>query len=433
MEFLKLKKQIAPLLMLLVPLTAGAVDSADVNGDNQINIKDVAAMINLISTNSSTVVDLSGDGQTTLIDVVKLIDFVLSDAQVNNGLQKRNLSEASPVPPRFVRPLDKVWPAQANEIDIALWKDDKFAAVSISIDDNIKPDHSWWTGISNQYGWKFTWYVIEDRIGTSNGGEWSDFQTLFNQGHDIESHTLTHSKDADGTPDYDNTRPESEIIVEYRDSLIAMNQNITGNDAETIAYPYGRFQRNPAADYAIAARGTIGSPNKPERTDYLNISSLSDNGLKDIYLDSILLGTGSAPTAWLGNNSYKRGWAGVFFHTVQNRTETAADLANLSARSSDLWIGLLKDVAKYGQERDTANITVTTNTSTQLAFNLSDDMDDSLFDYPLTLKVRLHNAWNTVNATQAGAAIGATIVTHGGAKFALIQAVPDKGIVVVTP
>ena len=44
--------------------------------------------------------------------------------------------------PRFDPP-EITWPAAPGEAEICLWKDDKYAAVSLTIDDNCRPDHDW--------------------------------------------------------------------------------------------------------------------------------------------------------------------------------------------------------------------------------------------------------------------------------------------------
>jgi len=60
-------------------------------------------------------------------------------------------------------------------------------------------------------------------------------------------------------------------------------------------------------------------------------------------------------------------------------------------------------------------------------------MDDKLFDFPLTVKVRLPEAWTAVAAVQGDKPVEAKIVEHEGGKFALVKAVPDRGAVTLTP
>jgi hypothetical protein len=62
-----------------------------------------------------------------------------------------------------------------------------------------------------------------------------------------------------------------------------------------------------------------------------------------------------------------------------------------------------------------------------LAFTLADSMNDTLFDYPLTVKVRVDNSWDSCLATQNGRSIATSLVTYAGNKYALVQAVPDRG------
>ena len=52
---------------------------------------------------------------------------------------------------------------------------------------------------------------------------------------------------------------------------------------------------------------------------------------------------------------------------------------------------------------------------------------------PLTLKVRLPDTWTSVRATQGGKPVAARIVEHDGALYALVDAVPDRGEIVLAP
>lgn len=58
---------------------------------------------------------------------------------------------------------------------------------------------------------------------------------------------------------------------------------------------------------------------------------------------------------------------------------------------------------------------------------LADRMLDEWHDFPLTVKVRVPNEWTRLEAIQADKAVGAELIEHPGNKYALVQAVPDKG------
>ena len=50
-----------------------------------------------------------------------------------------------------------------------------------------------------------------------------------------------------------------------------------------------------------------------------------------------------------------------------------------------------------------------------IRLEVKDQMDDTYFTYPLTVKVRLPDAWKTVSAKQAGKATRSELIQHEGA------------------
>ena len=354
------------------------------------------------------------------------------------GEQLRNLPPCAKGEKRLTVPADAVWPAAPGEATVCLWQDDKTAAFSITIDDNCKPDHAWWLKLTEELGFKVTWFVITDKVGGRNAGfdgTWADWQKLADAGHSIQSHTTNHNssknKGAELTDD--------ELNAMYGDSLKAINANIKNNRACCIAYPRGEAHRDIVAKHVIAARGTTGVPDTADRIDYLCTNS--GGGLATA--EMLVNGKTDKGPKWLGSKTHlKRGWAVSLYHLVHHgRTPEAqaeaaakaeADIRGIAAFKDRLWIGRFEDVARYGQERDTATLTVSENSADKIAFDLTDRMDDQLFDYPLTVKVRLPDGWTSVMAQQAGASVAAQFVSHEGKPYAVVAAVPDRGTVVVT-
>ena len=92
-------------------------------------------------------------------------------------------------------------------------------------------------------------------------------------------------------------------------------------------------------------------------------------------------------------------------------------------------MGLFREVVLYGKESEAATLVVPNVTQDFVELALTDTLDDSLFDYPLTLKVGLASSWTGATATQAGQAVPVRIVTNEGNNFALVRAVSDRGVV----
>lgn len=339
--------------------------------------------------------------------------------------QLRNLREA-PAKPRF-QLIDRVWPARPGAAHVCLWNDDKLAAFSFTVDDNAAQDHDWWDQTARRYGFGVTWFVITGRVGTGAfWGTWKGWKRLKSAGHDIQSHTVDH------------IHPEKPgwkgIEWEYADAIKHIERNVPGQKVLTLAYPGGKNSklnsRELAAKMYIAARGTRGTPNPANQIDYFNINA--GGGLH--------VGGEKAPWADVQNvldpnryrRRYYRGWAVYLAHKA-DRKAVLKICEYLRQHRDEFWLGLFTDVARYGQERDTARLSVTSAGDEKITFTLSDDMDDELFDFPLTIKVRLPGRWSGVSATQSGKPVRARLVEHAGGKFALIKAVPDRGHVLLTP
>lgn len=340
-----------------------------------------------------------------------LAGLALANGASAQDTQRFNLYGATDVQ-KFPLSQDLVWPDEVGEAQITLWSGDKYAALTITIDDNIPQDHAWWLEKAEQYDLELTWFVI-----TQNISDWSIYQALVDAGHSVQSHTVTH-----GALDYDG---------EYGPSQEAINNNITGQWAGTIAYPGGTaYDPRPdlAKDFYIGGRGVVGTPNKANSINYMQTSSSSSRIDKD-YLDSILFGRSSIN--WLNNTSYLRGWLCSHFHFVQNKPTIEADLEYLDSHRDLVWVDSFYDVIRFVQERDTATLDVTKVAWNEIRFELTDWMDDSIYDFPLTIKVRIPNEWTGVTATQNNQPIDAQIVMHENNQYILVDAVPDRGEVVI--
>ena len=337
---------------------------------------------------------------------------------------------------RFKVPANRVWPEKPGEGDVCLWSMDRFAAFSITIDDNCMPDHEWWLKLTEELGIKVTWFCITDRVvnkGRAFGGNWSEWQKLADAGHSIQSHTTNHSSKKDHTPE--------EIAHIYGDSLKVLNEKLTNNVACCIAYPCGVPYEEEIGKYAIAGRGVYGVPSTANRINY---RATNLGGMGKCAAQMVAFGESQEPPKWLsGKKELKRGLCVGLYHfvhagkTPEERTKNAekseAEVRYVASLKDDrLWVCRFDDVMKYAQERDTAKLVVKESGADKIVFDLTDDMDDTRFDFPLTVKFRLPDGWKTVKAVQNGKPVQAELIVHDGAPYALVYATPDRGETVIT-
>jgi hypothetical protein len=341
-----------------------------------------------------------------------------------------NLFERDPKP-RF-KVTDISWPAKVGEAEICLWRDDKLAALSLTVDDNSAGDIPWWKEQAARYGFPVTWFIITERVGTGpNWGTWEGFAALDKDagGHAVESHSVTHLH---------STEPGWKGIEwEYAESKRQIEEHLPGKQVSVIAYPGGPNTKlnDPAvaARYYRVGRGTRGMPNSANQIDYLSVSAMSSVSIGDPKAEWADVNTLVDPARFRGR--FYRGWAVYLQHGVpQAQKDKLQPLFDfIEAHKDALWLGLFADVAKYGQERDTATLKVVEAGDKKIRLELSDRMDDAYFTYPLTVKVRVPDAWTTVSARQAGRECRARLVVREGARYALVDVTPDAGVAEVSP
>jgi len=220
---------------------------------------------------------------------------------------------------------------------------------------------------------------------------------------------------------------------EYAQSIAQIEANIPGKKVSALAYPGGKNtvynDRNLAAKNFRVARGATGAPNMANQTDYISTNALSGWDFESPQ--------GGNPNNILDPNLYRgryyRGWVILFAHGVSANPELFAKTFEfIKANREKLWVGLYTDVAKYGQERDTATLKVESAGPEKITFLLTDEMDDSYFNFPLTVKVRIPNEWKSLEAVQADKSITAKVIEYEGAAYALVQSIPDAGLVTLT-
>lgn len=328
-------------------------------------------------------------------------------------------------PPAFTyNPLNgRSWPTTYGQSYIATWKDDKIAATTLTIDDNIVGDHTYWKQKAVETGFKFTWFVVTGEDGNGNlmtGATWNDFQTLYAQGHSIQSHTVTHSSPITNT--------------EFQQSQADILREI-GVKPLTVAYPNGdAANTSGAAQYYIAGRGTTGWLNSYS-PDYMEVNSFSaaintSSPNNYSYAPAILDKNFTGDTAV----DFYRGWMSVHYHSISGDEATVqSHLDWLKAREADIWIAGFDHVAAYARERDNAALSVTNAGTNCVAFNVTDSLSNTNYKEPLTVKVRLQDGgnWSSVSAQQNGQSVNAQIVTNGSNVYALVDVVPDAGVVTV--
>lgn len=384
----------------------------------------------------------------------------------DNENQKLCLSDTET--PRIDKEAHLSCPQNIGDPQVALWKNNATGAFTLTVDDGISGDFDTWNSYVDKYGFHATFFIPGTTLENSNFRQHVDKLTAYNQ--DVESHTYSHSSDqVQGTY-------ESGIWFEDFGRVPQILKDTYDLKCKTLGYSYGTAGSTPGqadnADYMrmyyIAARGVTGDINEADTLDYNYISSLSLNGsvranytpgafssmeglIKSLYDTNYTFKNSSHIGGWACVHSHglsATGWAtdengqqipatnpdlGYATTTDELLTYTFDNFLKPASDSGKVWVDTFTNVAMYAQSRDTAIINVTENTDESIKFTLTDKMDDTVFDYPLTIKFKVNNDWEKIGAVQDGKSLEVKEVSIDGSKYIMVNAVPDAGLVTVTP
>ena len=129
------------------------------------------------------------------------------------------------------------------------------------------------------------------------------------------------------------------------------------------------------------------------------------------------------------------GWSTFCIHTIDGGyhviTSAQADaiFAHADSYGDRLWIAGYGEALMYFSELGSAKSTVTYD-GTKITVTVTDNEDNTVYNVPLTVKVKVPGVWNSVNVN--GKVIR-VMTDNDGSQFIYVDIVPDSGSVEITP
>ncbi|MDH6343041.1 peptidoglycan/xylan/chitin deacetylase (PgdA/CDA1 family) [Parabacteroides sp. PFB2-12] len=305
--------------------------------------------------------------------------------------------------------------------EIADWKDFTRAAVSYTFDDHCPNQFAIAVPLFDQYDFKLTLYPVP-----AWGPNWDDIRRAVANGHEVGSHTVSH-------PVLGRLTVE-EQIKQYTESISILHSElgVTNENGMTIAYPNCAVgDVKTISQYFIAGRICSGRIVAKTPADFYNISAINCGslGVNDLPAFQEKLAMATAENGWLvlmmhgiDDNSYSPVTAEFLRESVEYMDKVR----------EDFWVASFKEVVLYIKERDAATIKEVSLSSTQITLEVTDGLDDAIYQYPLTIRRQLPAKWEKADVTQNGKAVSSKRVEIDGQTYIQFEAVPDGGIVSIT-
>jgi len=338
---------------------------------------------------------------------------------------------------------------------VTRWADDRMSAFTFSFDDGLKSQYDNARGILNNYNFKGSFFILPPYLtdslpGIWRYGTWYMFQELANDGHEIGSHTLNHP-DLTTLPPGDTSTPNT-IHYELYQSLNKIYQKIENNYCISLAYPYGTHNNlvdSISALYYDGARSIGEDPNSwsMSGSEWFGLKSYGvtfDNPRNSINDDLDELNNFEG---WIDQSIQNGTWAIQLVHEVVPYSELPGiidstyypignewlsmlcDWIKEKSNNREVWVENMGNVMRYMKERDSYSYNILTQTNSLIEINLTDPLDDVIFNYPLSAYISVPEDWQYVRVEQGTQFKIIETVYLDSITAVLADIVPDGGVI----
>jgi oligosaccharide reducing-end xylanase len=296
--------------------------------------------------------------------------------------------------------------------ELATWRGFRACAVSYTFDDNSPKQFSVAQPMFDAKGLPATFFCI---VGNLSPSQWATIESAAAKGHEIGSHTLTHPS----LP----TLTDDRVVAELSESKNLIESH-TGKKCVSHAYPYCSVpKRTITSQYYPFARSCNEALVPGTPPDFLSVGAISSHLTQ--------MNTAADNAASSGS------WLVWLIHGIDNDAYACcpipssllqSNLNHVAADPNKWWVETFGNVCRYIQERNASVLTVVSNGTSNLTLRLTHNLDNTVFNYPVTLRRPMPNGWPAAAITQNGAFVPSQVV-NGNLMF---EVVPNGGDIVLS-
>ena len=361
----------------------------------------------------------------------------------------------------IIIPIQLLFAQNYGSLRIANYADDRHGAFSFTFDDGLKSQFDYAKPVLDQYDFKGTFYVLPPYLVRDNDstiwryGRWNEFQQMAAEGHEIGSHTMNH--DTLTFLSWGDDLTPGTLLYELHQSKLSIEQKIPDKSCISLNYPY--TIHNSIVDSAASLfyeNGRTGgeAPNDSSLSGKewykLKAKEIKFNDPRDSVnsdLDELY-----AFLNWLKSAIDSHKWGIIIIHDVVPFNQLQELLDNdvyepvttewfgwlcdflfTKSTSKDVWIATVGNVNRYIKEREHASYQIISSSDQLIEINLTDDLDDEIYNYPLSAYVNIPAEWNYVRTEQNGKIDTLTTMLTDSGRVVLTKVVPNNGNLRITP
>jgi hypothetical protein len=137
----------------------------------------------------------------------------------------------------------------------------------------------------------------------------------------------------------------------------------------------------------------------------------------------------------IDNTVTARGWSVFLIHGIDNDggysplpfpvLDSALNYCKI--RNYKCWVNTFGNISRYIKERNTASVTEIAASETAITLKVTDTLNDSLYNYPISIRRLLPEKWSNLTVTQNGKDVRILFVRPDSVIFVIFNVVPDGG------
>jgi oligosaccharide reducing-end xylanase len=309
----------------------------------------------------------------------------------------------------------------ASPYEVGNWQGFRTAAVTYTFDDHCSNQFAIAVPLFNEFDYDLTLYPVP-----AWSPNWNNLRNAAAAGHEVGSHTVNHVNLGSATVEVQTS--------EQANSQSTINTQIPTQQCRTIAYPYcAPGNQSITATYYIAARHCQGAIEANTPSNFYQISSI------------ICGSAGAVKTAADFNAKFtsaaaSKGWCVFLIHGIDSdggysplsSTVLRESIQYLDTHRSAFWVSTFSNVVRYIRERNDVSVTETSNEPNSITLQVTDTLDNTIYNYPVTIRRPLPADWPSATVSQNGQAVNASVVVANSTLYVMFDVVPDGGDVVLS-
>jgi peptidoglycan/xylan/chitin deacetylase (PgdA/CDA1 family) len=344
-----------------------------------------------------------------------------------------------------------------GQVSVKKWADDRKSAFTFTFDDGYITHYQYVKPILDSFGFRGTFFVIsgsmtDDLPGVWRYGTWKQFREMALEGHEIGSHTVRHlylTTLATG-----DTLTAGSLLYELNQSKNTIEQRIS-RQCISIAYPYFAYNSNVKTATALFYEGGRGGSTVPINASLVDSQFYAIGG-KEEQFDTPRNSTEDDLDELAAFKSYEDSavslgkWGMLVAHEVYPfaqitdsllqtawypmSTEWLTSLCQwLKGRTdnNEIWVETMGNVTRYMKERERFQYNIVSQTAVQIKINANDNLNDLIYNYPLTVDITVPADWEGALVSQGLRADTLVTFTSGAITYVRAKVIPDGGILVL--